>query len=65
LFDPAVIVLGGGVPEMGDVYLEPVRKAFRWYAMDIQAARTSIVGAELGYNAGIAGAAAVALQHLA
>lgn len=65
LFDPAVIVLGGGVPEMGDVYLEPVRKAFRWYAMDIQAARTSIVGAELGYDAGIAGAAAVALQHLA
>ncbi|NSW56027.1 MAG: ROK family protein [Armatimonadetes bacterium] len=65
LIDPAVIVLGGGVPEMGEVYLEPVREAFRRYAMDIPAERTSIVAAQLGYNAGIVGAAAVALQHFA
>lgn len=65
LIDPAVIVLGGGVPEMGEVYLEPVRDSFREYAMDVPATRTLIVAAQLGYNAGVFGAAAVALQHLA
>lgn len=64
LLDPAVIVLGGGVPEMGDTYLNPVRQAFLRYAMEIPAARTEIRGARFGHDAGVVGAAAVALREL-
>lgn len=61
LLDPAIIVLGGGVPELGEVYLAPVRTAFLQYAMDIPAAQTRVVAAQLGYNAGTIGAGAVLL----
>jgi glucokinase len=61
LLDPAIIVLGGGVPELGELYLAPVRAAFRQYAMDVPAAQTGVVGAQLGYNAGVIGAGAVLL----
>jgi glucokinase len=61
LLDPGIIVLGGGVPELGELYLAPVRTAFSEYAMDIPAAQTCVVAAHLGYNAGIIGAGAVLL----
>lgn len=64
LLDPAVIVLGGGVPELGELYLEPVRAAFRAHAMPVPAERTEILGAALGYEAGVVGAAAVAFSEL-
>ncbi|MEN6344557.1 MAG: ROK family protein [Armatimonadia bacterium] len=63
LLDPGIIVLGGGVPELGNVYLGPVRAAFRAYAMDVPAQETEVVAAHLGYNAGVIGAAAVCLQQ--
>jgi len=61
LLDPEVIVLGGGVSQLGPVYLEPCREAFRAHAMHIPAQHTKILPAQLGYDAGVIGAAAVAL----
>ena len=62
LWDPDVVVLGGGVPEMGEAYLAPVRESFARHAMDCIAHATPILGACLGYDAGVIGAAAVAMQ---
>lgn len=58
LFDPQIIVLGGGVPALGDLYLEPAREAFRATVMPA-AINTPIVAAQLGYEAGVVGAAAM------
>ncbi len=60
LLDPDVVVVGGGVSGLGDLYLGPARRRFRELAMDI-VADTPIVAAQLGYDAGVIGAAAVAM----
>lgn len=60
LLDPGVIVLGGGVAELGEVYLGPVREAFAQHAMHI-VAHTPILPAELGYDAGVIGAGQLGL----
>jgi glucokinase len=60
LWDPDLIVLGGGVAEMGERLLGPTRESFRRTAM-LAAKGTPIVAAQLGYEAGIVGAAALVL----
>ncbi|HET6949647.1 MAG TPA: ROK family protein [Acidimicrobiales bacterium] len=58
LLDSSLIVIGGGLIEVGDLLLEPVRRAFATQVM-APAERTDvrIVGAELGDRAGAIGAA--------
>lgn len=58
LLDPEIIVLGGGVPELGEVFLRPAREGYRATAMPA-AADTPVVAAALGYDAGVVGAAAL------
>jgi glucokinase len=60
LIDPEMIVIGGGVSDLGDVYLGPVRAAFAATAMPA-AQDTPIVKAQFGYDAGVIGAAALIL----
>jgi len=60
LWDPNIIVLGGGVPEMGERLLAPTRQSYRRTAM-LAAKATPIVAASLGYAAGVIGAAALVL----
>ena len=61
LIDPERIIVGGGVTDLGDVFLEPVRTAFRSHLFG-PPTDTPIVRAELGYDAGVIGAAAVAMD---
>ncbi len=63
LLDPDIVVVGGGVAELGNLYLEPAREMFAEKAMDFISS-TPIVQAQLGYDAGVIGAAAVALAEL-
>ncbi|MHB8993812.1 MAG: ROK family protein [Armatimonadota bacterium] len=58
LFDPKIIVIGGGVAGLGEPYLGPAREQFAATVMPA-AAGTPIVAAELGYEAGAVGAAAM------
>lgn len=61
LLDPEVVVVGGGLAEMGDVLLEPVREAFAGLVLaEEQRGATRIVGARLGAEAGAVGAALLA-----
>ncbi len=60
LFDSERIVVGGGVADLGETFFEPVRASCR-AQMFGPATETEIVGAQLGYDAGVIGAAAVAM----
>lgn len=64
LLDPEVVVVGGGLAEMGEVLLEPVREAFAGLVLaDDLRGSTRIVGAHLGAEAGAVGAALLAADE--
>jgi glucokinase len=63
IFDPEVIVVGGGVAAAGDLLLEPAREELRSRALPPMNA-TRVVAAELGGDAGMIGAATLALEEL-
>jgi len=64
IFNPEVIVIGGGLSNMGDRLLQPAykeaeRRAFKRNYQDVRFAQ-----AELGHNSGIIGAAIFALEQM-
>lgn len=63
IFEPAVIVIGGGVIAAGDMLLEPARREMEARALPPMN-RTPVVAAELGADAGMIGAAAMARLEL-
>jgi glucokinase len=63
IFDPDVIVIGGGVSPVGDLMLDPAREELRARALPPMN-RTRVQLAELGPEAGMIGAAAMALIEL-
>ncbi|HEY6770943.1 MAG TPA: ROK family protein [Solirubrobacterales bacterium] len=63
IFDPDVFVIGGGVSTVGDLLLDPAREQLRSRALPPQNERP-VKLAELGPDAGMIGAAAMALIEL-
>lgn len=63
LFNPEVIIIGGGLAKMGDLLLEPVRRIVGERAFRLSAQAVRIVPAQLGDDAGVFGAAAFALEQ--
>ena len=62
ILNPQIAVIGGGIAEAGEkLLIEPIRAEFSKRAMDIPA-RMKIVKAYLGNDAGIVGAAMLALK---
>ena len=61
VLDPEAFVLGGGTSNSSDLFLDRLEASFRRYALAM-AADTPIEIASLGNDAGIFGAAYVALQ---
>jgi glucokinase len=64
IFEPDVIVVGGGVAAAGDLLLEPARGELRARALPPMSG-TPVVPAALGPEAGMIGAAEMALEELA
>lgn len=62
LFDPEIVVLGGGVTGAGEMLFEPVRRIARSRVLRRAAAAVPIVPSALGTQLGVYGAAAVALE---
>jgi glucokinase len=58
IFNPELIVIGGGLSKMGDMLLKPARKVLKERAFRLPSRTVHIVRARLGSNAGIVGAAA-------
>jgi glucokinase len=63
IFEPEVIVLGGGAMAAGDLLLEPARRELQARAL-APMNRTPVVAAQLGPEAGMVGAAAMARIEL-
>ena len=62
LFNPSVVILGGGVSLSGKLLLEPVKESLQKHVMDKSyLLELSIVNAALGDNAGLMGALALGL----
>lgn len=63
-FDPEMIVVGGGVSDLGELLIAPARDAVRKVAMPPGRERVRIEAAILGNRAGLAGAALTAWEFL-
>ncbi len=61
LLNPEKIILGGGIAQNGDLLFKPVVQTLAKKAFPIAAASVKVVPAELGVDAGLIGAAALAL----
>jgi len=64
IFDPDVMLLGGGAMGAGDLLLEPAREEFRLRALKPQD-ETPIEATHFGAESGMVGAAILALESLA
>jgi glucokinase len=64
IFNPEMVVIGGGVKDAWELFMEGTREEIKKRAFAYPAERTRIVPSTLGDDAGIVGAAAVALQHV-
>ena len=63
IFNPEMIVVGGGVAQMGDLLLDPARRVVETRAFKLPSKAVSIVPAHLGDEAGVMGAAVFAFQQ--
>jgi glucokinase len=64
VFDPDLVVVGGGVSDAGALLLDPVREAAARYVLPGVGTRTRIELARHGAQAGVRGAALVAREQL-
>ncbi len=62
IFNPERIVIGGGVKDAWPLFIDATREEIFKRAFEIPAKRTEIVPSKLGDDAGMMGAAAVALE---
>jgi glucokinase len=58
IFNPEMIIVGGGMGKMGEVLLKPARKVVAERAFHLPASVVRIVPSELGDNSGVFGAVA-------
>lgn len=57
IFNPEMVIIGGGVSKMGEMLLKPTRKVVKQRAFQLPRRTARIVRSHLGDNAGIIGAA--------
>ena len=64
LLDPEIIVIGGGISQIGEPLFTRLRREIPSRTINQFAAETPVVPAQFGSNAGIFGAAAVVLSAI-
>jgi glucokinase len=62
-FAPQKVVIGGGISEAGQFYIDLIKKAAISYSMPDCSSYTDVVGAVLGNNAGCLGAASLIFKN--
>lgn len=62
-FAPQKVVIGGGISEAGQFYIDMIKDSAFRYAMPDCSTNTVIVAASLGNNAGCLGAASLVFKH--
>jgi glucokinase len=61
-FNPEMIILGGGMAELANLFVEPAKKLVEERAFSVSTQELSIVTATLGNEAGVYGAAAYVIE---
>jgi glucokinase len=64
IFDPEMIVIGGGVSKVGDMLFDRIRKIALERSFDVMSSTVKIVPASLGSDAGLVGALAIISERL-
>jgi predicted NBD/HSP70 family sugar kinase len=64
LLDPDLIVIGGDLPDAGDLLLDPLRASLTKHAVGIIGSHVKVVPAALGHRGGALGGIALLRQHL-
>ena len=63
-FAPQKVVIGGGISESGQFYIDMIKKSALSYAMKDCSANTDVIGATLGNHAGSLGAASLIFRNV-
>jgi len=63
LLNPEAVIIGGGLINLGEKYIEEVRRTFRSYARDMMVDPMEILLAELKGDSGLIGAATLILER--
>lgn len=63
LFNPSIIVIGGGISQLGDLLLDPIRQTVRRRSLRVSWQSVRILTALLGRRSSAMGAAAEAISH--
>lgn len=63
IFAPQKVVIGGGISEAGEFYIDMIKKSAIDFAMPDCSVFTDVVGAELGNDAGCLGAASLIFRR--
>ena len=63
IFNPQIVIIGGGVSRAGDVILKPLKKKVESYLMPSFVGTFDVVISPLLDRAGVLGAASVALEN--
>jgi len=64
LFNPEIVIIGGGVEKTGSLFLEPLRRTVRKWAFEEPANIVKIIPAQLGTNSVALGAASIVIRHV-
>ena len=64
LFNPEVVIIGGGVSKAGGILLDSVKAAVGEYSLEINLKKAAIVLSKLNLTAGVLGAAALCWQEI-
>jgi len=64
LFNPELVIMGGGVARAGDLIFEPLKKAVQKRAFSVSAEAAKIIPVSLGKDCSVIGAAALVLKEM-
>ena len=64
VFDPEMMIISGGIALAGEIIFDPAQKAYDRYIYYTDVRKAPIVPAKLGFEAGMVGAAAMAMIEL-
>jgi len=64
LFNPEIIIIGGGIEKSGSLFLEPLRRTVRKWAFEESANAVKIIPAHLGKDSAALGAASVVIKDV-
>lgn len=62
IYNPEVVIIGGGISQAGDLLLGPIQRTVNWRAQMVPAGTATILPAQLGDDAGMFGGAVLVFE---